>query len=316
MTVAVPQPLIEQAVSMLSRVLASIFGRSLTRFFFSRSVLGTDPELILATSKNMYTILKAAREAGSIVITTGASIKALLLKTVELMETSSRRAKGWQVSLAIAVPLRGILELWTDGVALLDECDLLLHPLRSEMNFPIHEKKPLAMMAERTLVAERLVDGFFVGLEDTVDDRRLRAAIRRQLEKGKAEKALQSSPHVVLADKEFYQPHLLPVLADWLLPALRERLEHRDALLAPLAASPTFDWFLEQFIDDSAGEIATVVRTPGWTWARSELRRWPRLAAAAGASRQAAAASSASALGGDMAARHSTGQLCLPCRRR
>ena len=35
-----------------------------------------------------------------------------------------------------------------------------------------------------------------------------------------------------------------------------------DALLAPLEASPTFDWFLEEFIDDSAGEIATVVRSP------------------------------------------------------
>ena len=44
-----------------------------------------------------------------------------------------------------------ILKLWradprgggTGGIALLDEVDLLLHPLKSELNFPVGERDPL-----------------------------------------------------------------------------------------------------------------------------------------------------------------------------
>ena len=53
--------------------------------------------------------------------------------------------------------------MWRGGVALLDECDMILHPLRSEMNFPIGLKQPLAMMEERVAVSQRLVDGLFAG---------------------------------------------------------------------------------------------------------------------------------------------------------
>ena len=36
-----------------------------------------------------------------------------------------------------------ILELFKEGVLLLDEVDLLLHPLKSELNWPIGEKHPI-----------------------------------------------------------------------------------------------------------------------------------------------------------------------------
>ena len=277
-TVVVPQPLIEQAVSMLRQVLASVFGRRLTRFSFSRSFLGQDGDAILMGAEKLHKTMSIACEAGSIVITAGASIKALLvcgyrhplpvpcqidthcifirhlshregcayhpiqLKVVELMEAAVTRTDGWHFKLSVALPLRNILGLWSDGVALLDECDLLLHPFRSETNFPIHEKSPLAMMLERTEVAERLIDGFFAAEPgENPADATLRAAIHTRLEEGKHEKALQSIPHVVLADKEFY-PHLLPALAHWLLPALRRKLEHKDALLVPIDSDTIQVW--------------------------------------------------------------------------
>jgi hypothetical protein len=240
-TVAVPQPLLEQAVSMLRQVLASIFQRRLTRFFFSRAILGTAPDLMLSNAQQLHKTLSVACEAGSIVVTTGSAIKALLLKVVELMETSVA-AGDQQGRLAIAMPLQRVLGLWAGGVALLDECDLLLHPFKSEMNFPIHEKKPLALMVQRTEVAERLVDGLFDGVDDDSTDSALRAAVHSRLAEGKAKRVLQSSPHVVLADKEFYQPQLLPALADWLLPSLQEKLQHKDALLAPLASDQMSAW--------------------------------------------------------------------------
>lgn len=36
-----------------------------------------------------------------------------------------------------------ISELFKEGVLLLDEVDLLLHPLKSELNWPIGEKHPI-----------------------------------------------------------------------------------------------------------------------------------------------------------------------------
>ena len=79
-------------------------------------------------------------------------------------------------------------------------------------------------------MAERLVDGLFPCSEDGGRDAELRAAIHAKLAAGLEEKALQSSPHIVLADKNFYEPNLGPVLADWLLPMLHERLTHRPLL--------------------------------------------------------------------------------------
>jgi len=38
---------------------------------------------------------------------------------------------------AHANALAGVMRLWRSGVLLLDEVDMVLHPLRSELNFPI-----------------------------------------------------------------------------------------------------------------------------------------------------------------------------------
>eukprot|EP01043_Picozoa_sp_COSAG02_P005120 COSAG02_NODE_137_length_34526_cov_94.448079_13_plen_4296_part_00 len=241
-TVVVPQPLIEQAVSMLKQVIASMFQRRLARFFFSRSTLGTDLSLMLSEAQHIHQKLRDACEAGSVVVTTGASIKALLLKVVELMESSIAIDECKIKRLNVTVPLHGVLELWTNGIALLDECDLLLHPFKSEMNFPIHEKKRLALMVERTEVAERLVDALFDSVEDSPYDADLRAVVHAKIVAGQNSRVLQKTPHVILADRDCYRSQLLSALTDWLLPSLQRKLEHRNALLAPLDCDHLTAW--------------------------------------------------------------------------
>ena len=58
-------------------------------------------------------------------------IKSIYLKYIELIVTSDP-ANGAAVSLS------QIVELWrSDTILMMDEVDLLLHPLKSELNFPI-----------------------------------------------------------------------------------------------------------------------------------------------------------------------------------
>jgi len=63
-------------------------------------------------------------------------------ETVKLRDTMCRRA-------TMADALVPILDLWRDSVLVMDEVDVLLHPLRSELNFPIGAKVPIDLGAQR-----------------------------------------------------------------------------------------------------------------------------------------------------------------------
>ena len=62
---------------------------------------------------------------------------AVLPGTLQLLEDSSAEQRsGWRARQELSK----VLGLFKKGVALLDEVDLILHPLKSELNFPIGDK--------------------------------------------------------------------------------------------------------------------------------------------------------------------------------
>jgi len=61
----------------------------------------------------------------------------------------------------MADQLASILQLWQRGSLILDEVDLLLHPLRSELNFPVGQKEPLDLAPDRWDCAIHLLDAIF-----------------------------------------------------------------------------------------------------------------------------------------------------------
>jgi Protein of unknown function (DUF3638) len=104
--------------------------------------------------------LQVAATRRAVVITTPSSIKALQLKFVEILHildvarTDPKYLAAMQSGTLIAqakIPrLRAqadvcaqVLQLFKRGVLLIDEVDLVLHPLRSELNFPIGNKGAL-----------------------------------------------------------------------------------------------------------------------------------------------------------------------------
>ena len=116
--------------------------------------------------EKLFKKLKCARSERAIVVVSPESVKSLFLKFIDLLQTIEaapaichcpldlppmqphiqrveRLANEFRSASKKADILRDIMELWgarQRGIALLDEVDLLLHPLKSELNFPIGPK--------------------------------------------------------------------------------------------------------------------------------------------------------------------------------
>lgn len=133
------------------------------------------------------------------------------------------------------------------GVELLDEVDLILHPLKSELNWPLGEKLPLDLgvarspgsqleLGMRWKVPFILIDAIlaanpkdpqkvtnsdlakFSKAEEAKND------IAEALTAGFADRLLQSTPHIILLDKEFYKARIMPPLARWAVVWLRTHI--------------------------------------------------------------------------------------------
>ena len=102
--------------------------------------------------------------------------------------------------------------------------DLLLHPLRSELNFPVGNKFDLDLSegGERWGLPIFLFDALFYGrdgrqvvLEDSKAAQLLLDRLSAVLAEGYAAKALQRTPHAILLNKDFYHAKIKPVMAEW-----------------------------------------------------------------------------------------------------
>jgi hypothetical protein len=106
----------------------------------------------------------------------------------------------------------------------LDEVDLILHPLKSELNFPKGEKFDLDVseQGERWGLPIHLFDAIFFAQSGRVTSFEARGAaldILRRLEssvrEGYATRSLQKLPHITLLNPTFYARKMKPILAEW-----------------------------------------------------------------------------------------------------
>jgi hypothetical protein len=213
--------------------------------------------------QHMYEKMVLARQTGGIVVTTPSAIKSIVNKYVELLNSVAeapleRLVKTTKASKAArAVGMEGaciraearlselqncsdtadaiarIMTLWSDrerGVLLMDEVDMLLHPLRSELNFPIGEKFALTPSPSRWNLPMHLLDtvlqaasgaiagrgatasqgGGEGGVSSTAD--KLVRDLEAALAAGFRSQRLQSVPHLVLLDASFYEEELRPLV--------------------------------------------------------------------------------------------------------
>ena len=133
-----------------------------------------------------------------------------------------------------------IMSLFQSGVLLLDEVDLLLHPLKSELNWPMGVKTALdlslpssssSVAGMRWLLPLHVLDAlFFVSsgkttrdLSDSASAERILGDLRTAVMQGVSDLAVQVVPHLVVLDVNFYHVSLKPLFAQWALTFLSDK---------------------------------------------------------------------------------------------
>ena len=151
----VPPALLKMSSDILRRTFSSTIQKRLYTFACDRATAGTQ-----ATIEK----LRSAKESAAVVITTPPAIKSMFLKFVEnlvtLTDPADRRYSDREIK-AQTVVWSDVLGLLNAGVCIMDEVDLLLHPLKSELNFPIGDKHKLDFSPERWTCAIHALDAVF-----------------------------------------------------------------------------------------------------------------------------------------------------------
>jgi hypothetical protein len=254
-----PGALLIQTRMELEKIFSAVLQKRVVSLVFRRA----DPRMRDATHIGfLHDKLQRARYEGSVVVATPDVPKSMVLQFIDLILGVKERAaakpllltphalvpsKAARAALAPAAErikaqaraadaLGRVLKLFgaaERGIALLDEVDLVLHPLRSELNYPVGEGKvplpPTRLQpphGQRWGVAMHILDPLFwsvferhtlpearpEGARDAVETK-LAAAVARGIEETK----LQASPHAVLLDPAFYECTLKPLWAEWAL---------------------------------------------------------------------------------------------------
>ena len=250
----VPASLLHFSRSVFRSPLSALLQRPTFEFCFERGA-AVDGTLLLRLSR-------AVAEFGA-VLAAPSAIKSFILKFLELSREraaigQSATAESFQgrgrrllgggggsgvagsaAAEAVSYQLRlsaSVLRLWRQGALVLDEVDWLLHPLKSELNWPLGQREPLDFSKSVSLGAGvrwhlpfQLLDGLFLALHGLGADSRVvtgvappstkalaaAEALRYAIEDGRREHDVQLTPHFVLLSRPFYEAAMLPHLSGW-----------------------------------------------------------------------------------------------------
>jgi len=232
-TQVMPTALLEQTRHIMRSRFAAVITKRVFTLEFDRSCADA-----VDVANAVFNKLDEARRSRSVVCASPDAVKSLFLKFVEhlhslesvdpevLQPSKSLRQNKEIIQLRDTVQARSdmsdslvpILDMWRDGVLIMDEVDVLLHPLRSELNFPIGLKDPIDLSGFRWDLPIHLLRAFF---PETLLEEKDQASIKileeisEAVEEGYRKRALQRNPHLVLLDENFYRTQLMELAAKW-----------------------------------------------------------------------------------------------------
>jgi len=238
-TMVVPSALLPMSRALLRARFSSLVPKRIHTLSFDRQTKD-DPALVAKLLYKLY----AARERAGVVIATAVSVKSLLLKYLELLVALQAATSSGTNHLTpgeleelrnknvVAEGLAQVMAMWREGVLILDEIDLLLHPLKSELNFPCGPRQALSPAPNRWELPMHLLDAFFhaetghlsvSAFHELLEAQEILDQLRGALERGVALHALQRRPHIILLHEAFYHTSLKPLLGRWALLWLKAR---------------------------------------------------------------------------------------------
>eukprot|EP00760_Papus_ankaliazontas_P009215 PhM_4_TR13981/c0_g1_i1/m.81553 len=213
----VPAALLDFTRSVLRATFSSILQKQIFSFVCDRSS-DVDSEVI---SKFQH-----ARQSRGIIVTTPSSIKSIFLKYIEGLDRIEDTSRPQSSMLEKEVDDIGrLMPLWRDGVLIMDEVDLLLHPLKSELNFPVGAKHDIDYAPLRWRLPIHLIDAFFyfhtrrisVPLKESPESQEVLQNFAECVRHGLTNNSLQNTPHLVLLNHDYYHNSMKPLLAKWLM---------------------------------------------------------------------------------------------------
>eukprot|EP01038_Epipyxis_sp_PR26KG_P004458 gene4458-6304_t len=216
----VPKALVEMSRTRMRETFASILVKRIYTLEFDRSTV---------VKPSMYRSLSNAVRNRGVVVATPTALKSVMLSYIEALNNlAESRKMGLYAKVeelkAIVLELSKILQLFEDGIMLLDEVDLILHPLKSELNFPIGDKFDLdcSTEGERWGLPIHLMDAFFfttTGKVTTFEQEGSTLELLKQISgvinEGIAMRHLQKLPHITLLNTDFYHEKIKPLMAEW-----------------------------------------------------------------------------------------------------
>jgi Ca2+-binding EF-hand superfamily protein len=230
-TMVVPSALLPMSRAVLRARFSSIVPKRIHTLSYDR-LTKDDPKLI---AKLLYKLNQAKKKQG-IIIATAISVKSLMLKFLELIvslqsspptaQLTPGEAQLLSTKSLVIDGLGEIISLWRSGILILDEIDLLLHPLKSELNFPCGPKVPLEPTPNRWNFPMHLIDAFFYkqtgylslnAFHELPEAQCILNEINEILESGIHRHTVQIAPHLVILNNEYYHKELKPILARWSL---------------------------------------------------------------------------------------------------
>ncbi|CAK8997192.1 unnamed protein product, partial [Durusdinium trenchii] len=261
----VPRALLAQTRNVMRTMFGQILAKRVVTLEFSRMMGQEDPFDVKLVKMQLF---DAQRDA-AVVCTTPAAIKSMFLRHLELLQlnhilastmkkyedqmykasdsVSQTRIKkrmddvnkdinGNRVMAGFIGDVLGMLR--NNSCALIDEVDLVLHPLKSELNFPIGSFEMYDLGCDRWHLAVHLLDALFLtdeghaaagifypdirncggkaGAAAAERISQLEQEIPEIVKKGYDLLTLQKQPHLVLLSRAWYDKNLLRPLADWL----------------------------------------------------------------------------------------------------
>ena len=302
-----PASLLDQSRRELQKLFSGVLHKRVLTLAFHRAMKGMREPKGLAKIRRK---LAFARADGSVVVTTPGAVKSMMLFYLDLLLNVKEKGAAQPLLLAprFKVPqqafkflkktamrlhkqawaadnLGGALRLLGSaerGIAMVDEVDLLLHPLKSELNYPVGDDKvPLHLARDnlRWYCSMHMFEPLFHdggalcskrycmpdAPPNTARDQ-LKARIWERVQSGIDTSNVGDSPHVVLLNHRYYKQVLQPLFAEWgvawlvELPPVRAVMRSAPMGLSRSAIKREMTRFLQeepaQPVSGDAGDIA------------------------------------------------------------
>jgi hypothetical protein len=160
----------------------------------------------------------------------------LVKRGAKKMKPEERMDVEKQISVCMS-----ILRVFREGNVMMDEVDMLLHPLRSELRWPLGVKAPLDLteplghkindeesIGIRWRIAWHLISGIrepvdVLPFQEIFEARQCIENLKKAIEAGIESHAIAKTPHLVLMNRQCYNQTLLPHLVKWSIVFIRSK---------------------------------------------------------------------------------------------